>query len=809
MAGRDLLAIQPATRGRDLFATPQQPTVQRGPDFISQVGPQQQVSQVPDFFSELAQEESEGIRGLLRTGAISTGRGLFKIGRALGLADPETETERRAFEALGEERPIVTTAGEIVGESLPFAAIPGTGVAKGVGSLLTRAGARRIGQVVAGRAGQIAATGAIGATEGGVIAKGQGERLEEQLGAAGIGGSIAAGIEAFSPLLGRLSGSLIRRLTGKAPKGALLTPQGLPTPELQTALDATGTTFDDLTEGAADLLSEQIGADPAQAARKAFLESQGLVAEGAPTTAQVTRGATEFQAQQEAAKTSGRVRARLESQQGILTNKFDEAVAGTSGQPVSSGSPVFDHIRNKSTVLDNEISELYDLARKRAKESIVSKDPTEFLFFKTGRFDRQGKDLFTEVVKNPSQNDFMALRKEFRKDFPNAPQGEVITRKTIDKEGNKYIWRADQGTHGDIEPFINKRFNTKTNQSFDEKIITDAEKVGNIVNLEGTIDKLESMRPSDKIMGSPISALEGEARRLGIVEVDDEGIRTIVPTTVENAELLRKFSNQLFNSVTDFGRIGLRRFRNAIDDDVTKSAGEDVFKQGRAAKASFEKDLSRAKIDKFDRRDKSIVRDILDNKLDPDTLSQDIITKKSVRSEDLKNLKTYLTTGPQAAEGKKAFNDLRAEALDYIKNNSFVGPEDALGNKNLSKTALNRSMKKIGMDKMKVLFNQEERKFLSDMQKVAGLLEPVRGTFIGKGPSAQGVDAAMKSIQRRIDKIPLLNVFVDLEFDGASGVLKGKPVIRQRDLPALQQLISGAAPAVGVAGVLQPDSEER
>lgn len=680
--------------GRNLFATPQQSAVP-GRDLVAEQ------STISDAFAEgLAQEESEGIRGLLRTGAISTGRGLFKIGRALGLADPETETERKAFEALERERPIVTTAGEIVGESLPFAAIPGTAIAKGAGSVLTRAALPKVGQVIAGRAGQIAATGTLGAAEGAIITRGEGERLEEQLGAAGIGGGVAAGIEAFSPLLGRLSGSLIRRLTGKAPKGALITPKGLPTPELQTALDATGTSFDDLTEGATDLLSTQIGADPAQAARKAFLESQGLVAEGAPTTAQVTRGATEFQAQQEAAKTSGRVRARLESQQGILTNRFDEAVAGTSGQPVSSGSPVFDHIRNKATTLDNNISDLYGIARDRA-----------------------------------------------------------------------------QG--------------------------------GSVIDLTETIDTLESMRPSDKVMGSPISALEGEARRLGIVEVDDEGVRTIVPTTVENAELLRKFSNQLFNSVTDFGRVGLRRFRNAIDDDVTKSAGEDVFKQGRAAKANFEKDLSRAKIDKFDRRDKSIVRDILDNKLDPDTLSEDIITKKSVRSEDLKNLKTYLTTGPNAVEGKKAFNDLRAETLDYIKNNSFIGPEDALGNKNLSKTALNRSMKRIGMDKMKVLFNQEERKFLSDMQKVAGLLEPVRGTFAGKGPSAQGVEAGIKSLQRRIDKIPILNVFVDLELDGTSGVLKGKPIVRQRELPTLQQLTSGVAPAVGVAGVLQPDSEER
>ena len=59
MAGRDLFAIQPATRGRNLFATPQQPTVQRGPDFISQVSPQPQPPGTEDAFTELAREESE------------------------------------------------------------------------------------------------------------------------------------------------------------------------------------------------------------------------------------------------------------------------------------------------------------------------------------------------------------------------------------------------------------------------------------------------------------------------------------------------------------------------------------------------------------------------------------------------------------------------------------------------------------------------------------------------------------------------------------------------------------------------------
>jgi hypothetical protein len=278
-------------------------------------------------FRELAQEP-----GFLKTGAISTGRGLARIGRALGLVDPETETERRAFEALGQERPITTMVGEAVGEALPFAAIPVS--------------------AIPGITGRVGAAAGLGAVEAGLIARGAGETETEQLRSAGVGGLISGGLEAVLPHIGRFGVSLVKKVTGKAPIGPLLTRTGLPTEELSNALEKTGLSFDDLEEAAIDVLRQQPeGVSPEQAARRAFLESQGLVEGAAPTTAQVSREAAEFQAQQEAAKTSGRVRTRLESQQGILANRFDETIAGTSGQPVTSGSPVFDHIQNKATSL--------------------------------------------------------------------------------------------------------------------------------------------------------------------------------------------------------------------------------------------------------------------------------------------------------------------------------------------------------------------------------------------------------------------------------------------------------------------------
>ena len=61
---------------------------------------------------------------------------------------------------------------------------------------------------------------------------------------------------------------------------------------------------------------------------ESFLQDQGIV----PTRAQVTGDATQFQAQQELAKTSGKVRRALEGQEAVLASRFENAVTAATHQ---------------------------------------------------------------------------------------------------------------------------------------------------------------------------------------------------------------------------------------------------------------------------------------------------------------------------------------------------------------------------------------------------------------------------------------------------------------------------------------------
>jgi hypothetical protein len=480
------------------------------------------------------------------------------------------------------------------------------------------------------------------------------------------------------PILGRLGRALVKRVKGKAPSN-VFNAQGNPTKALEEAMEKSGITLDDLNSQAqAQLLRQPGEVLPEQAARAAQFEQLGLT----PTKAQITRDAADFQAQQEAAKTSGRVRGALETQEGLLTNRFNESIAGTGGQAVTSGSPVVDKVVNLSTELDNQISDLYKAAREAA--------PT---------------------AKN--------------------------------------------------------------------------------VKMDNLAESLRANAPSNTITSGLIDGIKGELQQRGIM---NDKFKIVGKVGVETSEEVRKVMNSFHNSTTDFGRQKLRSFKAALDDDVLTAAGSDFFKQGRSAKASFEKKLSNARVSKFDSRKANLVRDVLENKINPDSFVNDVVNSKKWRASDLKELKQFTTEG---GADLAPWNDLRAETLDSIKNAAFKGAEDAAGNKALSRDGLQRALNKIGTDKLKVLFEPDELKFLRDVMNVSKLREPVRGTALGKGPSAQ----AIQSLENRVRNLPLVGSIIDfIDFDSAGrAVIKSNPAKQIRPRTNLEKVIPGAFTVPAVA----------
>lgn len=589
--------------------------------------------------------------------AVSVGKGVENVMRGIGLAPEPTEQSVAGMQALEKEFPIATTVGEITGEATPFM-LPGGAIGK-----------------LASMPARMVAGGALGAAEGGILSSAQEKDIEK---GAAIGGAIGVGAEVLFPIIGRIGHSLIQRVTGRVSTGNVLDVTGKPTAAFQEALDRSGVDFEDITEDALQIINTQKPVDPGQAARKAFLEEQELT----PTRAQVTRGAGEFQAQQEAIKTSGRAREAIEQQEAILSTRFDNAVRDTTGDAYSPTNTIVDAVTDKASILDKEITSLYKQAREVA---------------------------------------------------PGAK-----------------------------------------NISFD-----------------GLTQSLEKWLPSNRRTGGNVEALIGDMQGKGILDKD---MNVIGSVDVETAEDLRKMTNELYDNQNPFGNMVLRSIKDSLDDDVFKAAGEDVYKSARKAKADFEKELNRAKISKFDSRKKNLVRDVLENKIGPDELTEKVVFGKAWRVEDLQQLKDYIGDSP-------ALNDLKADVLEKIKNNSFIGPEDSSGFKALSRHKLESNIHKVGWKKLGVIFGSEEVKFLKDMLKVSKLREPVRGTALGKGPSAQAIAA----LEKKLSNVPLLGAVVNIvDYDAAGrAVLKAKPERLQ-----LPESIGKGLPAPIAAGAIATTTQK-
>lgn len=609
----------------------------------------------PEQLSLRQQAVDETIKDIWPTTAfaISVGKGIENVGRGMGILPDPSEQSQEGMARLEKKFPISTTAGEITGEAAPFM-VPGA----------------KIGQLASVPL-RVAASGVLGAAEGGILSNAEGQDIEK---GAGLGAAFGMGAEVLFPIIGRLGRSVFQRIKGKPPVGAILDISGKPTPEFQEALEQSGLSFEDLRDDAVQLINEGKAGDPAQAARKSFLESQGLK----PTKAQVTRDAADFQAQQEAVKTSGRARSAIEEQESILSTRFNNSVRETTGDAYSPTNTVIDSVVNKATVLDREIGSLY---------------------------------------------------KEARELSPGAKN----------------------------------------------------------VEFKGLTEKIRKWLPADRRTGGNIEALMGDMKSKGIIDKD---LKVIGSVDVETAEDLRKMTNELYDPQNPFGNMVLRDIKDSLDEDVFKAAGEDVYKRARKAKFDFEKELSRAKISKFDSRKQNLVRDILENKIDPDQMTEKVVFGKAWRPADLQQLKDYIgDAGP--------LNDLKADVLENIKNKSFIGPEDASGFKALSRSKLENTINKIGWKKINIIFDEPEIKFLKDMLKVSKLREPVRGTALGKGPSAQAIAA----LEKKIGDLPLIGALVNIvDYDAAGrAVLKAKPQRLEIPKGIEERLLPAPVAAAGIA----------
>lgn len=277
---------------------------------------------------------------------ISFGGGMRSIGEAIGLAEPIGDEQ--ALAALDEAAPIAAPVGRAIGQAAPF--IPAGLAAGAIPALGTRT---------------LAST-AIGGLEGGAIANAENQEL---LSGAGIGAGISGGIELLFPVASRIGGALVRRITGKTPEGAVLDASGNPTPELQSALQEAGLTMEDLTVEAKRVVeTAKAGSDPAQVARAARAEVEGVPLTRGELTGDFAQQTTEQRLLESASDPlADRFRAFKLRQSEAVRNALESAV-DTSKLPEETGEAIKGALEGRKKLLRTQKNELYKEALDNATD---------------------------------------------------------------------------------------------------------------------------------------------------------------------------------------------------------------------------------------------------------------------------------------------------------------------------------------------------------------------------------------------------------------------------------------------------------
>ena len=215
----------PAQRSRGRRAKAQSAQSKRAADREAYLS---ELEKTNPFQAQALREMGPGERMLIGAGA-----GFADILTGIGLRDRQAG-ELEAIEQISKSGDSFDI-GRTIGQAAPFA---GLGVAAGAATKGAPLAAKALTQ------------GAIGATEGGSIARGTGgDALDVATGAI-LGGAIGGGDEALSPASHRGGRWVVGLGVGQPPAGSLIDEAGRRTPEFSEALEQSGQSFDDLVQEA-------------------------------------------------------------------------------------------------------------------------------------------------------------------------------------------------------------------------------------------------------------------------------------------------------------------------------------------------------------------------------------------------------------------------------------------------------------------------------------------------------------------------------------------------------------------------------
>ena len=241
------------------------------------------------------------------------------------------------------------------------------------------------------------------------------------------------------------------------------------------------------------------------------------------------------------------------------------------------------------------------------------------------------------------------------------------------------------------------------------------------VTLDAAIDFLNGSAP-DAAVSPLLDVARKRAVRLGAAIEDADGNLVAQPTTVKNAELLRR----AIGNATDFEPTNIRNsaiLKGAIDGATEPAIGP-LYRQARRLRENLAK--------KYE--DRGVVASLLNNKrgmADRKVAIADVFEHSILNAsrEDVSAVRRALTHGKDApAEirelGQQAWKDLQGETMNWIKDQAFANTAtDQRGNVILSVPKLDKAIKRLDADRrLDALFGKQGAAHLRDLNDLAKVI---------------------------------------------------------------------------------------
>lgn len=274
------------------------------------------------------------------------------------------------------------------------------------------------------------------------------------------------------------------------------------------------------------------------------------------------------------------------------------------------------------------------------------------------------------------------------------------------------------------------------------KAYQDAEQSGEMqmpVTLAPLASRLQELTPYEGIVPT-IGAIKREAVRLGALAPNEDGTFTPQPITIRNSETLRQFVNESTDWMDSRQALFARRINESIDE-ATEGQGGEAYRSARKLRAQFANEFENvgltAKL--LGTKGKTSERQIaLDDVFDKVVISSPVDEMNKLRS-------TLLRAGP---DGKQAWNDMKAEGINYIKEAALSPSQrDAKGNPLLSPDKLQKVVRRLDQDgKLESLYGKKQAQTLRDLADLSTVIYTAPPGAINTSNTASALQVALDSV---------------------------------------------------------------